>query len=264
MRMKFFAIFVVALLSSTAAQAKIVTQIIPYKDGDTALLGYYAYDDTVKPPMPGVVVVHEWWGQNDYARKRAEDLAKLGYAAFAIDMFGANVKAETPDEAGALTKPFYDDRNAMRSRAQAGIDALKKQPQVNIDHLAAIGYCFGGTVALELARGGEDLDGVVAFHAGLATPDPAKLSVVKAEVLALNGADDPMSPPSDRTGFTDEMTRAAVKFESIDYPGATHAFTNPAATEIGKKFKLPVAYNAEADKKSFNKMKDFLKRVVAE
>jgi dienelactone hydrolase len=251
------------VLAAMPAQGAIVTKEIPYKDGDADLIGYLAYDDKIPAPAPGVVVVHEWWGHDAYVRQRAEQLAELGYVAFAIDMYGLGKFGETPEEARALSTPFRDDRNLMRSRALAGLEVLRSQPMVDPENLAAIGYCFGGTVALELARGGVDLKGVVSFHGGLTTPSPAKPGDIRAEVLALNGADDPTLTAADRQAFLDEMTSAKVAFRMIDYPGATHAFTNPAATDIGRRFDMPVAYNAEADRLSFSEMRDFLARVFS-
>jgi dienelactone hydrolase len=256
------------ILAAAPARAALVTKEISYKDGDVELLGYFAYDSE-KTPAPGVIIIPEWWGHNDYVRMRAEQLAALGYFAFAVDMYGKGVLAKTPDEATALSKPFYDDRTLMRRRARAGIAELKSLMQSMTvggsaaDKIAAIGYCFGGTVALELARGKEPLKGVVAFHAGLSTPAPAASGSLTGEsVLALNGADDPMSPPDVRAAFVKEMKDGGANIQSIDYPGAKHAFTNPAATEIGQKFGLPVAYDAEADKKSFDEMKAFLVEVM--
>lgn len=252
---------VLLMLSAAHAQAAVVGKEIVYKDGDTELTGYFAYDDAAKAPMPGVLVIHEWWGHNDYVRRRAEQLAGLGYAAFALDMYGTAKSGETPDEASSLSKPFYDDRNVMRRRALAGLKTLKTQPQVDAANLSAVGYCFGGTVALELARAGIDLKGVAAFHAGLATTMPAKPAVVKAQILALNGGADPFVPQAEKDAFIQEMTAAGATFKSIDYPGVTHAFTNPAATEKGKKYNIPVAYDAEADKKSWDEMKAFFARL---
>lgn len=251
-----------ALAFSTPASAAIVTKEVPYKDGETELTGYFAYDDAATAPLPGVIVVHEWWGHNEYARKRAEMIAGLGYAAFAIDMYGTGKSAATPDEAKSLSSPFYENRALMHSRAVAGLNALKAQPQVDAARLGAVGYCFGGTVALELARRGEDLKGVVSFHGGLSAPERAEPGRVKAQVLALNGGDDPMVRQEEKDNFVAEMKAAGVNFKSIDYPGATHAFTNPKATEIGERFSLPVAYNEAADQKSWEEMKKFLGRLL--
>lgn len=244
-------------LSSPSAQAALVTKEIRYQDGATALTGYLAYDDSIKTPAPGVLIVHEWWGHNDYVRRRAEQLTALGYVAFALDMYGSGVKGDTPDEASKLSEPFYSDRDLMRRRAMAGLDVLKTQKNVDTDNLGVIGYCFGGTVALELARAGTELKGVVSFHGGLDTPKPAVPAMVKAQILALNGGDDPFVPQEEKDKFIKEMESAGVTFRSIDYPGVKHAFTNPAATETGKKYSIPVEYNEAADKASWQEMKEF-------
>lgn len=262
MRSVIFALLII--FAATPAQAKLVTKDITYKDGDTALSGYYAYDDAAKAPMPGVLVVHEWWGNNDYSKRRAEQLAELGYAAFALDMYGTGKTAANPDEAGKLSKPFYDDRSLMLRRAQAGLKTLTEQPEVDKSRLGVIGYCFGGSVALEMARRGEEVKGVVSFHGNLSSPEAAEPGRVKAQVLALNGGDDKFVPQEQRDNFAKEMTAAGVTYRIVDYPGATHAFTNPAATETGKKFNLPIEYNESADKQSWDEMKKFFARLFAE
>lgn len=258
---KLLPLLALLLLFSAPARAELVAKEIAYKDGDVALTGYYVYDSAFTAPLPGVIVVHEWWGHNDYARRRADQLAGLGYAAFAVDMYGAGKIASNPQEATALSKPFYDDRKLMVSRAQAGLDTLLAQPQVDKTRLGAVGYCFGGTVALEMARKGVDLKGVVSFHGGLATPERAEPARVKAQVLALNGGADQMVKQEERDNFVSEMKSAGVTFKTVDYPDALHAFTNPKATEIGERFKIPVAYNADADKKSWAEMETFFARL---
>lgn len=251
------------LLAATAApaDAKVVTKEVPYKDGAVSLVGYYAYDDSTARPRPGVIVIHEWWGHNAYARRRAEQLAELGYEAFAVDMYGANRSASNPEEAKKLSAPFYADRGLMHSRALAGLNKLKTMPNVDGSRMAAVGYCFGGTVALEMARRGEDLRGVVSLHGGLATPERAEPGRVTAHVLVLNGGADEMVSEKERNNFVAEMKAAGVNFKNVVYPDATHAFSNPKATEIGKRFNLPIAYNEAADKKSFEEEKSFLARV---
>lgn len=247
-------LLILMLLAASPAQAAIVTKEIPYQDGSVSLTGYLAYDDAAPSPAPGVLVIHEWWGHNNYARMRAEMLAKLGYVAFALDMYGTGVKAEAPDAAQKLSKPFYDDRNLMRSRARAGLNVLTSQEKVDKTNIGVIGYCFGGTAALELARAGTDVKSVVSFHGGLATTMPAQAGDVKARLLVLNGGADPLVSDKEKQDFINEMTAAKADFRSIDYPGATHAFTNPDATEIGKKFNIPVAYNKDADERSWDEM----------
>ncbi len=251
------------LLASTAAEAKIVTREIPYKDGATALTGFLAYDDAIRH-APGILVVHEWWGYNDYVRMRAQQLAALGYVAFAADMYGTGKFGNNPKEAEALATPFYKDPHLMLTRAEAGLEVLKRQPQVDKDRVGAIGYCFGGSVVLEVARhGADDVRGVVSFHGGLKTSEPAEAGRVTAQVLALNGGADKMVTEKERNNFRKEMTDAGVTFKTVDYPGATHAFTNPKATQIGKRFDMPIEYNEQADKASWVEMQKFFKRIFS-
>ncbi|MEZ0260878.1 MAG: dienelactone hydrolase family protein [Alphaproteobacteria bacterium] len=260
MKKTFFALLALLLIAAPA-RAELIAKDIKYKDGETELTGYYVYDDAFTAPLPGVIVIHEWWGHNDYARRRADQLAALGYAVFALDMYGTGKMGMDPAEATALSKPFYDDRKLMVSRAEAGLNTLLAQPQVDATRTGAVGYCFGGTVALEMARKGIDLKGVAAFHAGLSTPERAEPARVKAQVLVLNGGDDAMVKQEERDNFVAEMKAAGVTFKNVDYPGALHAFTNPKATEIGERFKIPVAYHADADKKSWAEMEAFFARL---
>jgi dienelactone hydrolase len=240
--------------------ADLKTAEVAYKHGDVELEGYLSYDDAVTGKRPGVLVAHEWYGCNAYARKRADDLAKLGYVAFALDMYGKGVVAKDAKEASEKAAVFKKDRALMRARATVGLDVLRRQPNVDPDRLGAIGYCFGGTVVLELARGGGDVVGVVAFHAGLDTPDPDDAKRVRGKVLVLTGADDPVVPPEQVAAFEDEMKKAKVDYQVVIYPGAVHSFTNPAA---GNDKSTGRAYDEEADKKSFQAMKEFFEKVFA-
>ena len=233
-------------------------ETIEYKDGDTVLEGYLVYDESNAQKRPGIIVVHEWKGLNDYAKKRAEQLAQLGYVAFAIDMYGKGVRPETNDEAAKQAAIYKDDRQLMRHRAQAGLEVLKNQPLVDAEKIAAIGYCLGGTSALELARSGAELKGVVSFHGGLETPLPEDAKNIKGKVLALHGADDPYVPVKEADGFEEEMKNASVDYQLIRYPNAVHGFTNP---ENGNDPTKGVAYNEEADQKSWEEMKDFLQKI---
>jgi dienelactone hydrolase len=236
------------------AHAAIKTEVIDYKDGDLALQGYLAWDDTKTAGAPGVLVIHEWWGHNDYARKRAEQLAGLGYVAFALDMYGKGVAATTPQEAGKLATPFYTDRALMRSRATAGLNILKARKEVDPQQIAAIGYCFGGSTALELARGGAELAGVVSFHGGLDFPNADDTKNIKGHVLICTGADDPMVTPDKVDAFEDQLRKAKIDYQINVYGGAVHAFTNPAADAHN----IPgIKYNEKADKRSFEAMKAF-------
>ncbi len=249
-----------AALAATAALAHAAVRVksVPYKDGDTVLEGYLAYDDTAKAPQPLVLVVHEWWGLNDYAKGHARQLAELGYVAFAVDMYGKGVLAKDAKTAGALAGKLRSDRPAMRKRIVAGLDAVKSNPRVDSHRIAAIGYCFGGTTVLELARSGADIAGVVSFHGGLDAPKPAEANGIKCKVLALSGADDRSVPMTQVAAFADEMRQAKADYQIVLYGGAVHAFTNPAS---GNDPSTNVAYNAAADRRSWQAMRDFFTEV---
>ena len=238
------------------ANAAIRTETVVYTYGETLLEGYLAYDDSVKGPRPGVLVVHEWWGINDYIKRRTEQLAQLGYVALAADIYGKGHRAKTRAEAMALERKFRGgaDRSLLRGRANAGLEVLKKNPLVDPKRVAAIGYCFGGAAALELARSGADLAGVVSFHGGLGTPNPDDARNIKGKVLVLTGADDPSVKPEQVIAFEDEMRRAGVDWYLVTYSNAVHGFTNPGNGADNSK---GVAYNEKADKRSWQAMKDF-------
>lgn len=235
-------------------QAAIKTEVVDYKDGDVALQGFLAYDDSKPTGAPGVLVVHEWWGNNEYSRKRAEQLAGLGYVAFALDMYGKGVEAKTAEEAGKLATPFRTDRGLMRSRAMAGLKILQSQKNVNPKRITAIGYCFGGTTAIELARGGAELAGVVSFHGGLDFPNPDETKNIRGRLLICTGADDPMVTPDKVTIFEDQLRKGKVDYQINVYGGAVHAFTNPGADG---RISPGIKYNEKADKRSWEAMKAF-------
>jgi dienelactone hydrolase len=253
-------IALVTAAAPPAARAAIKTQEVEYRHGDVVLLGYLAYDDAAAGKRPGVLIAHEWGGHNDYVRRRAEQLAQLGYVAFALDMYGKGVKAANPQEASEMAGRFKADRGLMRGRAAAGLAELRKQPMVDRDRIAAMGYCFGGTVALELARSGADLDGVVAFHAGLATPAAADAKNVKGKVLVCHGAEDPFVSDAEVAAFRDEMRDAKIDYEIIAFGGAVHSFTNSDADKAGIKGS---AYNEKADRRSWAAMQAFFKEIFA-
>jgi dienelactone hydrolase len=244
-----------AILLSRPASAALHTETIEYKHGDVVLEGYLAYDDAVTRKRPGVLVVHEWTGHNPYARKRAEQLAQLGYVAFALDMYGKGVHAKDAQDAAAKASVFKDNRALMRARAAAGLDVLRQNPHVDTKRIAVMGYCFGGTTALELARSGADLVGVVSFHGGLGTHTPADAKNIRGKVLVLHGANDPFVPAKEVAAFEDEMKNAGKNagedFLIVKYPGAVHSFTNPGA---GNDNSRGTAYNADADKQSWEAM----------
>jgi dienelactone hydrolase len=247
-------VLVVLLLWGVNAHGAIRTEVVDYRHGDTVLEGYLAYDDSIQGKRPGVVVVHEWWGINNYVRMRTEQLAKLGYVAFAIDMYGKGVRAKDAKEAGSLSGTYRSDRALMRSRANAGFEVLKNHSLTDVNRIAAIGYCFGGTTVLEMARGGTQLAGVVSFHGGLGTPNPGDAKNIKGKVLALHGANDPAVPPDQVMAFQDEMRKAGVDWYFVSYGGAVHSFTNP---DSGNDPSKGAAYNEKADRRSWEEMKDF-------
>jgi dienelactone hydrolase len=254
-----FALFALVALAVAAARADVVGKPVEYKADSVTLRGYIAFDDKAKGKHPGILVVHEWWGNNEYTRKRAEMLAKLGYVALAVDMYGNGKQANQPDEAGKLSGEVMKNLPVMRARFLAALDLLKKNDLVDPEHIAAIGYCFGGGVVLAMARDGVDLKGVVSFHGSLGTSTPAEKGKVKTKILACTGAADPFVPPDVVKKFKDEMTAAGADFKVISYEGAKHSFTNPASTEAGKKFNLPLEYNQKADKESWAEMEMFFK-----
>lgn len=252
---------VLAFGGLAAAQAAIKEAPVEYQAGDTVLKGYLVYGDATKQRRPGVLVVHEWWGHDQHARNSARKLAAAGYVALALDMYGGGKQADHPDSAGKFSGEVRQNLPLMKSRFEAGMQLLRKQPQVDGKRLAAIGYCFGGSVVLEMARAGEDLRGVASFHGGLATEHPAQPGGTKARVLVMNGAEDPFVPPEQIAAFKKEMEGAKVNYKFVNYPGAKHSFTNPDADANGAKFNLPLNYNASADKESWLELQSFLKQI---
>ncbi|HLF62636.1 MAG TPA: dienelactone hydrolase family protein [Saprospiraceae bacterium] len=220
--------------------------------------GWIAWDSTIHGKRPGVIVVHEWWGHNEYARKRARMLAGMGYTAFAIDMYGDGKQANHPDSAMAFIQQALATAEGAKARFDKAVEVLKKHATVDSVKIAAIGYCFGGTVVLEMARAGADLDGVVSYHGGLGTENPAQSGILKARVLVCTGSADPMIPEASVKDFESEMNAAGVNYRVIRYPDATHAFTNPDADSLGKLFSMPIAYNAQADTASWKATDEFL------
>lgn len=261
--MRPFVLAVVLMAAGSAARGEIVTKTVEYKQGETTLVGFLAYDDAVateKTPRPGVVVCPEWWGNDEYAHSRAEELAREGYVAFAVDMYGKEGagRAKTTDDpaqAGKWAGEVNADVKLLRARVLAGYNALVSQPVVDRTHVAAIGYCMGGTVALELARAGADLDAVVAFHASrIAAQDAADNKELKdrgTTVLICHGQDDTFVKPEEITNFHKQMKDAGVDYEFVSYAGAVHSFTNPGADKHGMD---GVKYNEKAATRSWARM----------
>ncbi|HET6436448.1 MAG TPA: dienelactone hydrolase family protein [Anaeromyxobacter sp.] len=243
------------LAVSTVARADIMTKTIEYKEGDTVLEGFLAYDSSGPARRPGVLVYHQWMGLTGYERMRAEQLAKLGYVALAADIYGKGVRPSSPKEAAAEAGKYRGNVALLRARTQAALTALRQQPNVLPEKIAAIGYCFGGGAALELARSGADLLGVVSFHGTLGTPNPQDAKNIRGKVLVLHGAEDPGQPRAAVEALEDELTKAGVDWQVVLYSGVVHAFTQPDA---GSDKSKGVAYDAKADKRSFQAMKDFL------
>lgn len=244
-----------------AAAPKIEAKPVEYTAGGVTLKGYLAYDGNVKGTRPGVLVVHEWWGQNEYVRNRARMLAELGYTAFALDMYGEGKTAEHPGDAGKFSSEVMKNFPVAKERFFAAMDFLKKHPTVAPANIAAIGYCFGGGVVLNMARHGAELKGVASFHGSLAVVKPDQPTPIKAAVRVYNGADDKFIPAEAIEGLKKEMGDAKVNFRFTNYPGAVHSFTNPDASELAKKFNMPIAYNASADKESWADLQLFFKEI---
>lgn len=237
-------------------EQKIVSKEIIYKSGDTDLKGYLFYDENKTGKSPGILVVHEWWGNNDYNQRRAKMLAELGYTAFAVDMYGNGLVLDNPESAQSNAGSFYSDPNLLKQRITAAYDTLINGGYADPARIAAIGYCFGGTVVLNAANMGVPLDAVVSFHGGL-SGFKADSTIRNTYVLVCNGADDNFVTQSDIDNFKNGMDAVGASYEFINYEGATHAFTNPASTEAGKKFNMPIAYNAAADSASWQDMQEF-------
>ncbi len=251
------------LSCSSGTKHDIRTEEIGYTGDSVRMRGYLAYDEAVSGQRPGVLVVHEWWGENDYARRRARMLAELGYVAFALDMYGGGQQANHPEDAGKFASAIMSNMPGAKARFLAALGVLKQNRHVDPSRIAAIGYCFGGGVVLNMARMGVDLKGVVSFHGSLGAAAPAEPGGIKASILVCNGADDPFTTADQIEAFKHEMSDARADLTFLSYPGAQHSFTNPDADSLGKKFNLPLAYNAAADTASWVAMEGFLKKIFA-
>ena len=242
--------------TTKASAASFKEDNVEYSADGVNMKGYVVYNDSVKGTRPAVLVVHEWWGNNDYSKGRARQLAEMGYIAMAVDMYGDGKTAANPDEAQKLAMPFYTNPQLAKTRLDAALAKLKTYAQVDTANIAAIGYCYGGFVVLNAAKLGEPLNGVVSFHGNLSGVAPDK-NLLKAKILVCHGAADQFVSAQEVANFKKQMDSVGASYEFKTYPDATHAFTNPAATEMGKKFNMPIAYNAAADSASWSDMKNF-------
>jgi len=231
---------------------------ISYVVDTTNMKGYIAYPQNHNVKKPGILVVHEWWGHNEYARKRADMLADLGYVALAVDMYGDGKQAAHPKDAQKFAMSVMGNFETAKARFSKALETLKADPKVNPDKIGAIGYCFGGSVVLAMVNSGIDLDVVAAFHAGLQLPVKPEKGRVKAKVLVCNGGADPMVTEEHIANFKRSMQDAGIDYKFVSYNGALHAFTNPGATDMGKKFNLPLGYDEKADKESWEELKKLL------
>ena len=253
--MKRFVAVMLGLLLAGNAMARVITTSVEYKDGDTIGQGWLAYDDAVSGRRAGILLVPDWMGVSDHQKDQVEALAKLGYVAFTADVYGKDVRPKDAREAGTEAARYYKDAALLRQRMRASLDFLASQPQADPDRLGVTGYCFGGHGALELARSGAPIKAVVTFHGSLASSNPADAKNIRAKVLALHGADDPFVKQDEVKAFMDEMRAGGVDWELVQYSGAVHAFTDPRAGNDNSK---GAAYNAEADRRSWQAMRDFL------
>ncbi len=249
--------------SGNDSVSDMVGQEVSYSTETTEMKGYIAYNKSSKERRPGVIVVHEWWGHNEYVRSRADELARLGYVALAVDMYGEGKQAEHPDDAGKFAGEVMSNLEEAKARFDAALVTLKSNPNVDPDRIAAIGYCFGGSVVLSMANAGYNLDAVAAFHSGVDLPiKPTK--DIKAKILVANGADDPFVPASSVARFRAAMDSVGADYKYVAYDGAVHAFTSPGANALGEKFNLPLMYNEDADKASWNELMSLFNEVFDE
>jgi dienelactone hydrolase len=244
-----------------SAPAAVVTKTIDYECNGVQLSGTLAYDDSIQEKRPGILVIHDWMGHGPFSIEKAKQLAREGYVAFAGDMYGKGIYCKNVQDAAQRATAIKQDRALQRARVQAGLAVLKQQPQVDAARTGAIGFCFGGTSVLELARSGAEVSGVVSFHGGLETPMPAQPDAVHAKILALHGADDPFVPPAEVGNFEKEMKPAHCNWELVAYGNAVHSFTNKAAGTDNSK---GAAYNEQADRRSYLAMQNFFREIFAQ
>jgi len=241
-------------------EPKLKEEMVSYQLDSSTMNNFIVYDENMEGKRPAVLVIHEWWGLNDYIKMRARELAKLGYIAIAVDMYGNGKYADNPTEAQKLSGPFYEKPEIAKTIFDVALAKLKTYTQTDSNKVAAIGYCFGGTQVLNLALMGEDMKGVASFHGILSLTTPDK-DLLKAKMLVCHGNDDKFVSQKDVTKFKQQMDSIGANYIFKGYDGATHAFTNPNATPVGQKFNIPIAYNAAADTASWNEMKDFFHKL---
>lgn len=250
--MKVIPMVAVGILLAGAAGAEVRTREVEYRHGDTVLEGFMAWDDSLEGRRPGVLIVHQWMGLTEYERTRAGQLASLGYVAFAVDVYGKGVRPADTSEASTFAGTYKKDRTLLRARVAAGLETLRSSELVDPKRIAAIGYCFGGTAVLELARSGADVAGVVSFHGGLDSPEPEDGRSIKAKLLILHGANDPFVPAEDIAAFQQELRDAGVDWQMVYYSGAVHSFTQKAAGDDPSR---GAAYDERADRRSWQAMR---------
>jgi dienelactone hydrolase len=257
--MKVVPLILAGLTVTASALAQVKTEVVEYTSGDVVLQGYLSHDPSLTGKRPGVLVIHDWLGASEYTKMRAEQLAALGYVALAADIYGKGIRPKDAKAASAEAGKYYQDRQLLRTRARAGLDELARQSVVDPERLAVMGYCFGGSASLELARSGAPVKAVVSFHGSLATPNAADAKNIKGKVLVLHGADDPYVKQADVTAFMDEMRAAGVDWQLVQYSGAVHSFTDKRAGGDNSK---GAAYNENADRRSWLAMKSFFEEVL--
>jgi dienelactone hydrolase len=250
-----------SLLLINPVYAEIHAEAIEYQAGELTLNGFIAYDSSHENLRPGILVVHEWWGHNEYARNRAKMLAELGYVALAVDMYGEGKATQHPKEAAEFMQAVMKNKDVAAERFNAALETLKQHPMLQDGQIAAIGYCFGGAVVLEMARRGMDLAAVASFHGSLATDNPAQADKIKAKIIVFHGEDDSLIPPESVAAFKEEMAAAEVDLTFINYPGVQHSFTNPDADKFAAEYDLPLAYDADADQDSWQNLQEFLSSI---
>ena len=241
---------------------ELVREEITYSTDSVDMKGYIAYDAAHEGERPGILIIHEWWGHNDYVRQRADMLAELGYVALAVDMYGDGKVAEHPQDAGKFAGMVMQNLDAATERFDKAYEVLASHKMTRSQDISAIGYCFGGSVALTMANAGKDLDGVAAFHSGIELPIPPGEDL-KARIIVMNGGADPMIGADAVAKFKTQLDSVNADYRYIEYPGVMHGFTNPEATELGKKFEIPLVYNKNADEESWSSLQAFLKEIYS-